>query len=122
MVLQILWTLERIKVYLYIRSITPNNYSCIGETSHIWVVFLKQQKRQKDGKKYLSPMISQDLSIERQERKSGESMTYGKGCCGCAVLTICLIEDVGEVVRNCFFAEPQISCDLTVALTRNDEL
>ena len=52
----------------------------------------------------------------------GESVTYGKGCCGCAVLTICLIEDVGEVVRHGFFTEPQLLCDLAVALTLDDEL
>ena len=57
MVLQLLRTLECIKVYLCIKSIISNNYSCIGETSHIWLAFLKQQKRQKDGKKYLSPTI-----------------------------------------------------------------
>ena len=72
--------------------------------------------RARDRKKY------PQSSIEQQERTLGESMTYGKGCCRCAVLTICLIEDVGEVVRHGFFTEPQLLCDLTVALPLNDEL
>ena len=49
-------------------------------------------------------------------------MTNGEGCCSCAVFTVGLIEDVGEVIRHCFFTEPQLLCDLPVALPRNDEL
>ena len=49
-------------------------------------------------------------------------MTNGEGCCSCAVFTVGLIEDVGEVIRHCFFTEPQLLGDLTVALPLNDEL
>ena len=49
-------------------------------------------------------------------------MTYGKGCCGCSVLTSCLTKDMREVVSNSFLANCQLLCNLAVALAFCNEL
>jgi hypothetical protein len=47
-------------------------------------------------------------------RVSGQAMADGKGCCRSPVFARCLVEDVGQVVRNRFLAQSQFFGDLVV--------
>ena len=44
--------------------------------------------------------------------KLGQAMTDGEGGCGGAVFAVRFIEDMGEVMRDRFLAQPQFLGDL----------
>ena len=60
--------------------------------------------------------------VKQREIRLGESVAYGEGC-GCRpVFARCFCKDVGKMVGNRFFADPEFTCNLAIAHAPGNEL
>lgn len=68
------------------------------------------------------PREMSGVKVKRREIKLGESMTYGEGRSSSPVFTLYFCKDMGKMVGNGFFADPEVTCNLAIALAHGNDL